>query len=203
MLLKKGVVREIGKDVITVDVGLESYGKIPASKFTQEKLANLKVDDEIEVFVYNRFGLSLVLKQDTKEDSMTINEKKENDKPLEETTRKPKIIIRKKQDTKDESNHKNEEVSNPNAALFSEKKPHTSIDSSDSTKNNPKTRPYSSIADVIGIAFPIIFPSAGSIIVSSPSKRPTFLPDLSITSPFFAILPFNSFFKLRGSLSEE
>ncbi|MBO4698089.1 DUF3825 domain-containing protein [bacterium] len=138
MLLKKGIVREIGKDVITVDVGLESYGKIPASKFTQEKLANLKVDDEIEVFVYNRFGLSLVLKQDTKEDSMTINEKKENDKPVEETTRKPKII-RKKQDTKDESNHKNEEVSDSNAALFSEKKSHISVDSSDSTKNNPKT----------------------------------------------------------------
>ena len=54
--ISKGIVRAIRKDVIIVDVGLKSDGVISASEFTPEELANLKVNDEIEVVVENWDG---------------------------------------------------------------------------------------------------------------------------------------------------
>ena len=54
--IRKGIVRAIRKDVIIVDVGLKSDGVISASEFTPEELANLKVNDEIEVVVENWDG---------------------------------------------------------------------------------------------------------------------------------------------------
>ena len=54
--ISKGIVRAITKDVIIVDVGLKSDGVIQASEFTPEELANLKVNDEIEVVVENWDG---------------------------------------------------------------------------------------------------------------------------------------------------
>jgi len=54
--ISKGIVRSIRKDVIIVDVGLKSDGVISASEFTPEELANLKVNDEIEVVVENWDG---------------------------------------------------------------------------------------------------------------------------------------------------
>ena len=54
--ISKGIVRAIRKDFIIVDVGLKSDGVISASEFTPEELANLKVNDEIEVVVENWDG---------------------------------------------------------------------------------------------------------------------------------------------------
>ncbi len=54
--IRKGIVRAIRKDVIIVDVGLKSDGVISASEFTPEEIANLKVNDEIEVVVENWDG---------------------------------------------------------------------------------------------------------------------------------------------------
>ena len=54
--IREGIVRAIRKDVIIVDVGLKSDGVISASEFTPEELANLKVDDKIEVVVENWDG---------------------------------------------------------------------------------------------------------------------------------------------------
>lgn len=54
--ISKGIVRAIRKDVIIVDVGLKSDGVISANEFTPEELANLKVNDEIEVVVENWDG---------------------------------------------------------------------------------------------------------------------------------------------------
>ena len=54
--ISKGIIRAIRKEVIIVDVGLKSDGVILASEFTPEELANLKVNDEIEVVVENWDG---------------------------------------------------------------------------------------------------------------------------------------------------
>ncbi|MBO4699160.1 30S ribosomal protein S1 [bacterium] len=54
--IREGIVRAIRKDVIIVDVGLKSDGVISASEFTPDELANLKVDDKIEVVVENWDG---------------------------------------------------------------------------------------------------------------------------------------------------